>query len=105
MPRRRSRNLLAYIAVHVRRLRLARGLTQDALAERAGLELRYIQKVERAEVNMGVLILAAIAEALEVSPGELFEPTRALPASKRGRPAATPPKPERTSTRGQRTPS
>jgi transcriptional regulator with XRE-family HTH domain len=89
MPRKDNRVVLTYIAAHVRRMREAQGFTQEALAERAGLELRYVQKIERGAVNLGVTVLAALAQALQVPPGDLFERTRALPAPKRGRPVGT----------------
>jgi transcriptional regulator with XRE-family HTH domain len=97
MPRAKHRKVLTYIAAHVRRLRLAQDLTQEVLAEKTGLELRYLQKVERAQVNMGATVVAVLADALGVGPGELFQPTKPLPAPQRGRPRAA--RPERARTR------
>jgi transcriptional regulator with XRE-family HTH domain len=80
----------------VRRWRERRGLTQAALAEKAGLDLRHVQRVERARTNTGVLALVQIAVALGVAPGALFRaaaataPTRGRPARKSARtPAPT----------------
>ena len=77
--------LLASIAANVRGLRARRGLTQEALAQRADQDLAYVQRVERAATNLSVRVLFALARALGVSPGQLLRP-RALPPSRRGRP-------------------
>ncbi|MDD9942803.1 MAG: helix-turn-helix transcriptional regulator [Myxococcales bacterium] len=78
--------VLANIAANVRRTRERRGLTQEQLAERCGLNFRYIQRVERAEINLTVVKLAVLADALGVSPGALFKTSRPLPEPRRGRP-------------------
>lgn len=81
--------LLLYIAANMRRLRDTRGLTQEALAERANLSLRGLQEIEAGRVNVRITVLAAIAEALEVPPGALLKPAK-MPAVTRGRPKQRP---------------
>jgi DNA-binding XRE family transcriptional regulator len=56
-----------------RRLREARGLTQEELADRAGLHPNYIGRIERGESNVGVKALFKLARGLGVSPAALFE--------------------------------
>jgi transcriptional regulator with XRE-family HTH domain len=56
----------------VRDLRHARGLTQEQLAERAGIVPAYVSSIERAVAAATVETLAAIAAALDVTLSELF---------------------------------
>ena len=56
----------------MRELRRAAGLSQEQLAERAGLHRTYIGGIERGERNVGVLNLVQIARALRVRPSELL---------------------------------
>lgn len=76
---------LRSIAANVRRARLRRGLTQEALAERAGQDLSYLQRVERGATNLTVGVLLALAKALGVPPAALVRKARPVPV-KRGRP-------------------
>lgn len=57
---------------NVQRLRRARGLSQERLAEMVGNTGKHIGQVERGEVNVGLDILTQIARALSVDVGDLF---------------------------------
>lgn len=57
----------------MRELRIARGLSQEALAWKADSELSQISRMERGIVNAGLSQIFKIAEALEVHPKEFFE--------------------------------
>jgi transcriptional regulator with XRE-family HTH domain len=50
-----------------------RGVSQERLAERAGLHRTYIGHVERGEVNVALSNIVRIAHALEVDPAELVQ--------------------------------
>ena len=65
-------DLKEVMALNLRRLRHAKGLTQESLAERVGLTSRYIGAIERADVSASVTVLGQVAEALEVEPAELI---------------------------------
>jgi transcriptional regulator with XRE-family HTH domain len=97
MQDRRRAIILTRIAANVRRIRERRGWTQAELAERAELDLRFVQRVEGASLNFGVAALAALAEALDVTPGILFR-AATLPAPRRGRPPRK--RPAKRSARG-----
>jgi len=60
------------IGSNIRRLRSARGWSQEKLAERAGLHRTYVGGVERGERNISAENTAKIAEALDVKPYELL---------------------------------
>jgi transcriptional regulator with XRE-family HTH domain len=68
-------DLKEVMATNLRRLRHAKGMTQEELAERAGLSARYIGAIERADVSASVTVLGQVAEALEVEPADLVRRT------------------------------
>jgi len=82
---RRLSEFLRSIAANVRQARRRRGLTQEALAERAGQDLSYLQRVERGTTNLSARVLLALAMALDVPPSLLVRKARLAPV-KRGRP-------------------
>jgi len=57
----------------IRALRQERGLSQERLAEMAGVHRTYLSSLERGERNVSLDNIHAIAEALGVPPAELFE--------------------------------
>jgi transcriptional regulator with XRE-family HTH domain len=68
-------DLKEVMAVNLRRLRHAKAITQEELAERAGLSARYIGGIERAKVSASVTVLGRVADALGVEPAELIRRT------------------------------
>ena len=59
------------VAANIRRIRQAQGLSQEELADRAGLHRTYVSQVERAIKNATIVSLAKIAGALQVEMAEL----------------------------------
>lgn len=73
MPTRRPRHDLRHrLAVAVRRLRGARGWTQEAAAEAAHLNPRHFQKIEMGSVNLTIRTLERLCGAFGVDVHELF---------------------------------
>ena len=68
-------DLKEVMAINLRRLRHAKEMTQEELAERAGLSARYVGAIERANKSASVSVLGRIADALEVEPAELIRRT------------------------------
>jgi len=65
--------------------RKLRGLTQQVLADRLGVTMRYVQAVEAGGENLTLRSLAEWANVLKVTPSVLFE-TPAPSVRKPGRP-------------------
>ena len=58
---------------NLRTLRLARGLTQPLLAEKAGIEQSYLSKLENGRSKPSEDVLARLAQALDVKPETLTQ--------------------------------
>jgi transcriptional regulator with XRE-family HTH domain len=68
-----SSALVAIFAANVRRHRHRLGLSQEELAERAGVHRTYIGMLERGEKNVTIYNIERIAIALGVAPGSLLQ--------------------------------
>ncbi len=69
MPKRNG--ILTALGRNVRRRREARELTQEKLAEKAGLDPTYISGIERGLRNPGIKNVARLAKALGLTTSEL----------------------------------
>ena len=58
---------------NVRRRRLALSLSQEALAEDAGIHRTYVSDVERGTRNPTITVVEKLALALKVTAGELLD--------------------------------
>ena len=63
---------LKLLGSNVRKQRQGLGLSQEELADRAGLHRTYLGGIERGERNVGLLNLVKLARALKVAPSELL---------------------------------
>lgn len=61
------------VGENIRNLRLARGMSQEKLALRAGMNTSYLGQVERGEKSPTIVSLEKIAHALGIEIKELFE--------------------------------
>lgn len=67
--------------------RAALGLSQELIAEAAGMDQSQYSRIERGEVCPGVRLVARVACALEVTPAQLMEGVRWVPPFWLGPPA------------------
>lgn len=70
---RMSDSVLKRLGARLRQLRQARGISQERLADLAGLHRTYVGGVERGERNVSLINLLALAHALGVSLSTLAE--------------------------------
>ena len=71
MPKRNG--LLTALGQNVRRTREAKEITQEKLAEKAGLDPTYISGIERGLRNPGIKNVAKLAKALGLTTAELCQ--------------------------------
>jgi len=57
----------------VKKLRLEKGLSQEALAHQADLDRTYIPSIEKGERNVSITVIEKIAKALNVKISILFD--------------------------------
>ena len=68
-----NESVLILFGKNVQRLRKRKGLSQEQLAEIAGLHRTYIGMIERAEKNITLINIKKIAVALNVKLTDLLE--------------------------------
>ena len=62
------------VASNLRRIRVSAGLSQEALADRAGLHRTYVSSIERAQRNLSLENIFSLARGLGVDARELLTP-------------------------------
>jgi transcriptional regulator with XRE-family HTH domain len=65
-------------ATNLRRLRNAKGLSQDDLAYEAGISRSYLSQLEKGAFHASLKIIGRLAKALDAEPSEFLK----LPARK-----------------------
>lgn len=71
-----GKEVLVAFGRHVAAERRKIGLSQEALAAKAGIHRTYVGAVERGERNISLLNIHKLAEALGVDPGALVRRTQ-----------------------------
>jgi transcriptional regulator with XRE-family HTH domain len=66
------KNIRTRFGVRVRKCRLETGLSQEELANRAGLHRTYIGGIERGERNVSLINIVRIARAMNLKPEHLM---------------------------------
>ncbi|CAH1664362.1 MULTISPECIES: helix-turn-helix domain-containing protein [Alphaproteobacteria] len=65
-------SLREIVATNLRRLRHAKSMSQEELADRAGINRNYVGMLEREQHSATVDMLEKLAEVLEADPVEFF---------------------------------
>ncbi|MGF6976581.1 transcriptional regulator with XRE-family HTH domain [Paraburkholderia sp. JPY465] len=65
--------LRSRLSKNLKRLRAAQKISQEELADRAGLHRTYISQIERLKTNVSLDNIYLLAEAFNVDPSELLE--------------------------------
>jgi transcriptional regulator with XRE-family HTH domain len=66
-------NILKRFGENVKRLRKAKGWSQEELAKRANLHRTYIGSIERMERNVSLINIGRIANAFNINPMGLLK--------------------------------
>jgi transcriptional regulator with XRE-family HTH domain len=61
------------VGLNVRRLRTAKGLSQEVLAAKSDIDMRYLGGIERGQENPTIAVVGNIAKALGVHPRTLLD--------------------------------
>jgi transcriptional regulator with XRE-family HTH domain len=73
VPQLRDITAIQLLAKNVRKCRIAKSLSQEALANLAGIEYSQVSRIERGLLNTSVSVIFALAKALELKPSVLLE--------------------------------
>ena len=65
-------DIRAKFGKHLRKIREGKGLTQEGLADLAGMHFTYIGQIERGKRNPSLINLERVAKALKIDAGKLF---------------------------------
>jgi DNA-binding XRE family transcriptional regulator len=64
---------LKKIGQKIKEIRLAKRMTQSALASSSDVDIRSIQLIEVGKLNMSLKIFFAISHSLEIKPSDLLD--------------------------------
>ena len=67
-----KKSILITFGANLRQLRLAKGFTQEQLANELGIEISQISRIDRGVVNTSFSTLYSISKVLNVDISELF---------------------------------
>lgn len=74
MSTRASHPILKRVGARLRKLRTAKGWSQEQLAFATNMDRSYVSGLERGEFNVSLIALARLARALGVRVGALIDP-------------------------------
>jgi len=79
------------LAINLRRLRHAAGLSQEELAHRADIDRTYISSIERRQYAASIEVVDRLAKGLGIEVSELLQPPPAPVARYQANSSKTPP--------------
>jgi transcriptional regulator with XRE-family HTH domain len=88
VQRRNPQAVIEAVGRRIAEVRQHHGLTQEKAAERLGISLRHMKRIEAGH-NMTLFTLARIAFALDVTPASLLAAPRSSAPRRPGRPRAS----------------
>ncbi|EIW8510277.1 helix-turn-helix domain-containing protein [Enterobacter cloacae] len=65
-------SIQAHFGAHLKKLRLQSGLSQEAFADKCGLDRTYVSGIERGVRNPTLEVISVLAKGLEIEMSELF---------------------------------
>lgn len=60
------------VGMKIKKLRLEKGISQETLANLAGLDRTYIPSIEKGERNVSITVLEKLAKALDIHITDFF---------------------------------
>lgn len=69
-----SESIPDMVRANMKRIRKAKGLTQDSMGELMGVQPSHYNRIELGKVDPGIVTVAKVAKALGVPIAELFVP-------------------------------
>lgn len=73
MEETREKAFLIQIGHNIRRIRKEKKISMETLAHEADIEYRQLGRIERGEINTGILSLHIIASVLGININEFFK--------------------------------
>lgn len=73
VPQLRDTTAINLLAMNVRKHRIGLHLSQEQLANLAGIEYSQVSRIERGVINTSISVIFALAKALQISPSELLK--------------------------------
>ena len=66
--------MIKTFGTNVKRMRQLRNISQEVLAQRCGIYRTYLSRIESGQANPSLLVITALASALEMEPSDLLLP-------------------------------
>lgn len=73
MENQNKKLILIGFGNNLRKIRLAKGFTQEKLANELGVEISQISRIERGIINTSVVAVYQVAKILDIKVSELFD--------------------------------